>query len=65
MDVRYLAWAGYVLDETAISVNTGPPEFISDFVGERRMKGSVTTKKVNIKGSDVKPTLVAYPRPTV
>ena len=64
MDIRYLAWGGYDFAPTSEAAGVCAPEFTSEDVGEKRMKGQKTAGKVNLRGSSVKPTLVAYPRPT-
>ena len=69
MDIRFLAWAGYQFAQTGVDetiIITGcAPEFYGEDIGELRVIGDNITSKAHISSKDLKPKMVAFPRPTV
>ena len=69
MDIRFVAWAGYQFaqtgsDETTI-VGVCAPDFFGEDIGELRVSGDNITSKAGVRGKDLKPKMVAFPRPTL
>jgi len=66
MDIRYVAFAGYQLDYIGTVIgSTGPPELDSEHQGGRDMTASSRNEKPDLSTRDMRPTLVAFPQPTV
>ena len=71
MDIRFLAWAGYQFAQTGegtaetIIITGCAPEFYGEDIGELRVMGDNITSKAHISSKDLKPKMVAFPRPTV
>ena len=70
-DIRFIAWAGYQFTATgdgSVEITIAgvcPPEFTSEDVGELYVTGDNITNKAKVSGKELKPKLVAYPRPTM
>jgi len=67
-DVRYVAWAGYQFDYAETTVlfgGSGPPDLDTEDIGETQISARDIAKKPKVLGKDMRPTLVAFPPPTI
>ncbi len=69
MNILFLAWAGYDFREDTETVDSAPvgicqPNITSEDIGEKRLKAESVIKKINLTGDELKPNLIASPRPT-